>query len=446
MDWLTVPAGAMTTGMLGAYAYNKLVKKLGEYNDVIGNLDASSEIHPMYDAAGELVAFGAGLPRAGMRLAGRALESAAKATEDVRAVSKSLQALAKAYGTSGGGLVYGISNLSKQAALQIAGGATRQRVAQTILNDILLRAGTAALADTALKEAGKGLGLSKGETWGGAGHAALLGMLTMGHGLGFENYSAQQVGDIILRAQARETLQVPAGRTLTASDLAALAKAKGLDVGAISGNVSAPLTPKEMEVYRKVQAAINDGQIPVDLNGVLANARQVLAAGQPKGIVAVKAEAAAEDGASGKTGGGVQDFLKKPVVTNTANATSRRAIAQAFYKASGKDDATIEKHLNGVDFNKPVDITTLPKGTQVVQYQDPNNPVGNYFAPVGTPAESLGIDPKGRVAKIYTTTRDVTVLRSTAADTRSNPAVPRSQRGNGGGIQYFAQDTSAFTE
>ena len=88
---------------------------------------------------------------------------------------------------------------------------------------------------------------------------------------------------------------------------------------------------------------------------------------------------------------------------------------------------------------------TLPKGTQVVQYQIPGNPTGNYFAPVGTSAESIGVNPVGRVSTIYTTTSDISVLRSTAANTSLNPNLPALARGQGGGTQFFTTNPSAFT-
>jgi hypothetical protein len=123
---------------------------------------------------------------------------------------------------------------------------------------------------------------------------------------------------------------------------------------------------------------------------------------------------------------------------------SRRATAEAFYKQTGWPDEKIASHMAGIDFSKPVDVVTLPKGTQVVQYQIPGSPTGQYFAPMGTPAESIGVNPAGRVASTYTATSDVSVLQSTAASTDSNLSLPPSVRGTGGGTQYFAPDNSAF--
>ena len=122
-----------------------------------------------------------------------------------------------------------------------------------------------------------------------------------------------------------------------------------------------------------------------------------------------------------------------------------QATAKSFYKAAGWSDARIASHLEGINFSQPVEYVTIPKGTQVVQYQIPGNPTGNYFAPLGTAAESIGVNPAGRVATIYTTTSDISVLRSTAADTSLNSNIPVLARGQGGGIQFFTTNPSVFS-
>lgn len=79
------------------------------------------------------------------------------------------------------------------------------------------------------------------------------------------------------------------------------------------------------------------------------------------------------------------------------------------------------------------------------QYQVGGNGVGNYFAPVGTRAEQLGINPTGRETLLYAPTERVQVLRSTAAeivDTWSVPGVP--YRAEGGGTQFFTGNPDKF--
>lgn len=74
-----------------------------------------------------------------------------------------------------------------------------------------------------------------------------------------------------------------------------------------------------------------------------------------------------------------------------------RNTANDFYKSAGWADDRIADHVNGIDFAKPVQTVAIPKGTEVVQWQRPGNPTGNYFAPPGTQASELGIYPGGRV-------------------------------------------------
>ena len=100
-------------------------------------------------------------------------------------------------------------------------------------------------------------------------------------------------------------------------------------------------------------------------------------------------------------------------------------------------------HLEAIDFSRPVDIVQLERGTQVVQYMKPGRQ-GQYFAPTGTPAESLGIETYNRLPLVYETTNEVSVLRSTAADTSKNLNSPLQARGQGGGVQYFTPDRDLF--
>lgn len=143
----------------------------------------------------------------------------------------------------------------------------------------------------------------------------------------------------------------------------------------------------------------------------------------------------------GRVVGGVP-VAEEPALSPAEN----QAAAQNFYNSNTDwSPEKIDSHLEGIDFSKPVDPDyTIPKGTNVVQYQVPGRPTGRYFAPVGTPPEELGIDPTGRVAQVYTTTEDITVLKSTAADTTGKPGIPASAQGKGGGTQFFTPDSSKF--
>ena len=109
-----------------------------------------------------------------------------------------------------------------------------------------------------------------------------------------------------------------------------------------------------------------------------------------------------------------------------------------FSSFSSRGSSYIASHLKGIDFSKDVFETVLEKGTKVVQYvDDATGKVGNYFAPVGTDASTLGIKTKGRTPKIFTLSEDVKVLQSTAADytDEASGAVY-----SGGGTQFFSPD------
>ena len=101
--------------------------------------------------------------------------------------------------------------------------------------------------------------------------------------------------------------------------------------------------------------------------------------------------------------------------------------AYGFYRSGGWSANRTLAHIRGIDFTKSVQVTPLPSGTSAVQHWVPGTPVGNYFAPVGTSASQLGINPAGRVPVLFAVSGDITVLRSTAApilDTWTVPGVP----------------------
>jgi len=137
--------------------------------------------------------------------------------------------------------------------------------------------------------------------------------------------------------------------------------------------------------------------------------------------------------------------LAAPAVAETT--ATRQAIAYNFYKSAGWSDAKILNHLQGIDFTQPVDVISIPQDTRVVQYQIPGAPVGNYFAPVGTPANTLGIYTSGLVGNVYTATEPITVLRSTSAsitDTWSMQRAGWQIQTQGGSIQFFAPNQGGF--
>ncbi len=108
----------------------------------------------------------------------------------------------------------------------------------------------------------------------------------------------------------------------------------------------------------------------------------------------------------------------------------RKQLASDFYKQSGYSTEKAASHMEGINFDKAVQTTTLKKGTIVQQWVGENG-VGNYFTTAENSAKNLGISYEGRILKQFKLTEDVKVLQSTASDFKGNA---------GGGKQYFSTE------
>jgi hypothetical protein len=129
------------------------------------------------------------------------------------------------------------------------------------------------------------------------------------------------------------------------------------------------------------------------------------------------------------------------------NVRGKKELATNFYLDQGWHPKRVQSHVSGIDFSQQVDVVTLKRGQPLVQYQVGGSGVGNYFAPVGTRIQQLGINPTGRKTSIFAPKERVQVLRSTASeivDTWSVPGVP--YRAEGGGTQFFAGDPDKFRQ
>jgi hypothetical protein len=62
-----------------------------------------------------------------------------------------------------------------------------------------------------------------------------------------------------------------------------------------------------------------------------------------------------------------------------------------FYEKQGMKESKLNGHMQGIDFDKPVQIEQLSKGQRLTQYQAPNASQGNYYAPPGQEPSKLGI-------------------------------------------------------
>jgi filamentous hemagglutinin len=125
---------------------------------------------------------------------------------------------------------------------------------------------------------------------------------------------------------------------------------------------------------------------------------------------------------------------------------ARYEIAYNFYADAGFSADRAAGHLAGIDFTKPVSLTELTPGTNYLQYPL-GGKMGNYFTGVGTPAETIGINPAGRVPTLYTPKTAAPALRSTAADILDTWTVPNQPyMTKGGGTQYFVPNKGVFVE
>jgi LysM repeat protein len=138
--------------------------------------------------------------------------------------------------------------------------------------------------------------------------------------------------------------------------------------------------------------------------------------------------------------GSVDDVPRTTVAGTSAAVTdllaARQATARSFYESAGWSETRISNHMKGIDFSQPVEVITLHRGTLVDQFQLPGKPVGNYFSPIGTPANVRGMDTTGRVNGLFELRNDVTVLKSTAATITDWAGSGKIYKG--GGTQYFA--------
>ena len=112
--------------------------------------------------------------------------------------------------------------------------------------------------------------------------------------------------------------------------------------------------------------------------------------------------------------------------------------AMDFYIGKvGYSTERARSHVDGIDFNFPVNRTTLKIDEKYVQHIKDGR-IGNYFAPVGTLANHLGINPAGRVPITFAPVKETEALKSKAreiVDTWTDPNKPYPAKG--GGTQYF---------
>jgi hypothetical protein len=143
-----------------------------------------------------------------------------------------------------------------------------------------------------------------------------------------------------------------------------------------------------------------------------------------------------------------RDVVQQAVLGDVSDSAtlSQFNTAHDFYANAGYEGERLIGHLQGIDYTQPVDLTQLESGTTYVQHVL-DGTKGNYFAELGTPAETLGVNPAGRVPLQFTPAESVAALRSTAAkitDTWTVRGTPFEAQG--GGTQLFVPNKGAMIE
>jgi hypothetical protein len=161
LDWATVPAGAaiggLITGGLASFGADKTLRKLGEYSDTIKSFTDAADAHPYYDAAGNLIAFGSGVPMT-------------------------------------------VANLAGDAAIRAASGASTGTIAKAIAAKVGGAAAANVAIDTIIKQGAHALGLSdEGQTLPGAAQAALVGAFVAGHGIEIGKLSPNDIASAVVK-------------------------------------------------------------------------------------------------------------------------------------------------------------------------------------------------------------------------------------------------------
>ena len=234
----TVPIGAtigsLTTGTIAAVAYNKAIDKLSDYNDFVKSFAASAELHPKYDATGELLAFAASAPKSISKLVelGR-VDLADEGASATRALLKSPAVAAQVTKGAVGGAAF-------EGVLRPGFDVTRNLIADQlgIPHDQTQAPSLSSLAQN--------IG---------------LGILTAGHSVEFRDFAAGDIVNIEMRAKAREAAGIPLNddnpqgviqgfQTLGANPEADLEQ----------NGLLRPLTPEEISVHASIQTKMRELQ------------------------------------------------------------------------------------------------------------------------------------------------------------------------------------------
>ncbi len=194
--------------------------------------------------------------------------------------------------------------------------------------------------------------------------------------------------------------------------------------------------------------------------------------------------------AAGAGGGGTSTAAAAPTSTPTAEErklaaapgdtpeqrAARKKVAQDFFATKGKtfdpstkgnrpfklpeEQGDVDSHIDGIDLSKPVQAGPPPPIPEsLTQYHVPTRK-GQYFAPAGSSASSLGLGPQGtdpRDGSLCTKSCDTYNMRGSdgsSPDYLNSTASPKTdtwsvkdspQPSTGGGNQYYVPDQNKTT-
>lgn len=115
--------------------------------------------------------------------------------------------------------------------------------------------------------------------------------------------------------------------------------------------------------------------------------------------------------------------------------TSREQIEKALAAHGITDPVRLESHVRGCDLAQPVGVVALHPGDRLAMWVRDQGTPGKYAAPMEQDPLRLGIMIEGRHREVFEVTRELTVLRCTAA-TFPMGLVERVGV-TGGGTQYI---------
>jgi hypothetical protein len=207
--------GGLTTGSIAAWAAHNALDKLADYSQAVKSLNASAELHPVADAAGQLIGMSLNAPKALMNLT-----NAARLAAEAGTTVDAMKMVAKAAGVGA----------ATGAAFE-GGGRPLFDVAKNAVLDQL----------------GIGHDAVQPPTIGSLITNAALGIITAGHDLRLNGYSPEEIASIMSRAKIRSDAGIPLGVD-DAPAVAAAFQQRGVN---IDGNhpMTRPLSEAEQAVY-----------------------------------------------------------------------------------------------------------------------------------------------------------------------------------------------------